>query len=146
MLPTLANKYSFFDDPNEFIRRELGRFFRPVVAENGGTSSDLVGAYPVDIRETDDEIVVEAEVPGFEKSEIQVSLERGMLTITGERKAEDVQGEKHLTERRYLRIQRRFQLPATVDESQVDATLHNGVLTLTLEKKAEAKPRLIDIK
>ncbi len=146
MLPTLLTKRPYFNDPTDFLRHEIGRFFGPVVSEGGEARPDLVGAYPVDIREMDDVIVVEAEVPGFDKNEIQVSLERGMLTITGERKAEESKGEKYLTERRYLRVQRRFQLPATVYESKVDATLKNGVLTLVLQKTTEAKPKLIAIK
>ena len=146
MLPVRLTKRTVPDDPSDFLRRELSRLFSPVLTDGGESSADLVGAYPVDIRETEDEIIVEAELPGFEKNEIEISLERGMLTITGERKAEDVKGEKHLKERRYLRVQRRFQLPTTVDESKVDATLAKGVLTLTLQKKAEAKPKLIGIK
>ena len=147
MLPTVFNRRNnWLTDPTDLIRRELGQFFGPGDMSGAQTNSDLIGAYPMDICETENEIIVEAEVPGFEKNQIQISMERGMLAINAERKSEENQGEKHLSERRYLRVHRRFAVPAAVDESKVDASLKNGVLTLKLQKKAEAKPKLIAIK
>jgi HSP20 family protein len=112
---------------------------------NGG-ESELIGAYPVDIREDEDHIFVDAEMPGFKKDEVDVTLEAGVLTITGERKLEEVKGEKHLTERRFTRVQRSFSLPSSVDDAKVEAALTDGVLHITLNKREEVKPRKITVK
>lgn len=106
----------------------------------------VLGAYPVDIREDAEHLYVEAEMPGFKRDEVQVTLENGVLTIQGQRKVEETQGDSHLRERRFTRVARSFTLPNTVDESKVDAKLENGVLQLTLSKREEVKPRKIEVK
>ena len=120
---------------------------RADAGERGTDSSARLGLYPVDIHEDDQHIFVEAEVPGFTKDQIQVTLESGVLTISAER---DVPGERegttHLAQRRYTRVHRRFSMPETVDEQQVEATLEHGVLRLQLAKRAEAQPRKIEVK
>jgi HSP20 family protein len=115
---------------------------------NGLSASEETAAYPVDVREEDGQIIIDAEMPGFEKDEVDVTLERGVLNISAEHKEENEKKEKgktHLHERRYRRIQRTFSLPAAVDESHVDAKLKDGVLHLTLHKKKEAIPHKIEI-
>ena len=140
MLPTLRRIYS---NPFDELQREINR------AVNAGWSvanGDLAtAAYPVDIREDADAITVEAEMPGFKKDEISVTLEQGVLSISAERKSEEVKGEQHLTERCYRRVARSFKLPVQVDESKVDAKLSDGVLTLKLAKREEVKPRKIEV-
>lgn len=124
------------------IRREVTRML-------GGTWLDTdesgVGAYPVDIREDDENLYVDAELPGFRKEEVQVTLEKGLLNIRAERKAEEFSGTRHLDERRFNRVNRRFTLPADIDETQVEARFENGLLHLKLQKTAETQPRKIDI-
>ncbi len=110
-----------------------------------GADRAVTGAYPVDIREDDDSVYVDAEVPGFTKDEVSVSIEKGILSITAERKAPEQKGTQHLTERRYNRVRRSFALPTAVDESQSRAKLDNGVLHLTLPKVAAAKPQKIEV-
>jgi HSP20 family protein len=90
-------------------------------------------------------VFVDAELPGFRKDEIDLTLEGGVLTITAERKQEPKKTE-HLTERRYTRVQRSFALPTSVDESAVDAKLEGGVLKLKLAKHDEVKPHKIEVK
>ena len=131
-------------DPFDLIGREFDRALRGI---NGDDENRLVtAAYPVDIHEDDDHLYVEAEMPGFSRDEIDVTLEKGVLTLAGERKVEPREGESHLNERRYTRVHRRFTLPETVDENDVDARLEDGVLRLTLSKREEVKPRKIEVK
>ncbi len=92
--------------------------------------------------------MIEAEMPGFKCNEIDVNVENGVLTIKAERSSKDVSDGKnrHLSERRFTRVQRAFSLPRTVDGSEVDASLNDGILTLTLKKSEESKPRKIEIR
>jgi len=135
-----------FVDPFENFTREfdvLNRFF------NGGQSNGgRLAPYGVDIREDGDSLVVEAELPGFKKEEVDITLENQTLTISAERKEEtrdQKQGEYLLNERRYSRFLRSFTLPPTVDEKSVQAKLEDGVLTVSLNKREETKPRKISV-
>jgi HSP20 family protein len=80
---------------------------------------------------------------------VDVSLENGTLSISGEKKQEIEEGkdgtEYHLVERCYGRFERRFSLPRSVDSSKVTAEFKHGVLTLTLPKAEAAKPRRVQI-
>jgi len=139
MLPTMRGEW----DPFETFGRELSRAWG---RGDGNGDRLFTAAYPVDIHEDENHLYVEAELPGFRKDEIDITLENGVLTIAGERKVENRQGPSHLNERRYTRVQRSFNLPDTVDEENVNATLEDGVLKLTLNKKEEVKPRKIQLK
>lgn len=94
----------------------------------------------VDIKENDKAIVVSAELPGLEESDVDVSLQDGMLTLKGEKKidAERKDDNYRVTERRYGSFQRSFRLPDSVDEGKVSASFDKGVLTIDLPKRAEA--------
>lgn len=129
-------------NPMEMFRRELENWPGSWRSEEYG-----VGNYPVDIHEDENFIYVEAELPGFKKNEIEVTLENGVLNIQAQRGTETKnKGESHLTERRFTRVARAFSLPNTVDESKVDANLADGLLTLKLHKREEVKPRKIEVK
>lgn len=148
MLPTIRRRSglrNIWSDPYETMHREFDTMLNRLWS-NGGESDELIGAYPVDIREDEDHIYVEAEMPGFKKDEVDVTLEAGVLTIIGQRKLEEIKGEKHLTERRFTRVQRSFSLPSSVDEAKVEASLADGVLHVTLNKREEVKPRKITVK
>lgn len=126
-----------FQDLNQFMDR---------YGENS-ESYGTFGAYPVDIYEDEDHIWVEAEVPGFTKDQIDVTLENGVLTISAQRDEQSRNGKTpHLTQRHFTRINRRFTLPNTVNDQQVEATLNNGVLKLKLTKREEVRPRKIEVK
>ncbi len=94
-----------------------------------------------DVSESDDALEVSAELPGLDEKDIEVSLENGLLTVKGEKKAESEQKGKnyHVTERRYGSFRRSFHLPDTVDEDKVQAKFDKGVLRVILPKVAEAK-------
>ena len=136
-----------FVDPLENFSRDfdvLSRFF------NGGQNDGgtRLAPYGVDIREDGDHLVVEAELPGFKKEEVDITLENQTLTISAEHKAEtseEQKGDWLLNERRYARFLRSFTLPPTVDDQKVDAKLADGVLRVTLNKREETKPRKIQV-
>jgi len=102
----------------------------------------------VDVNETEDTYLIEADVPGISPDDIEVTLERGVLTLKGERQAEknvEEKGARHI-ERSYGSFVRRFSLPDTADAENIDARAEQGVLRLTIKKKAESKPRRIEVK
>jgi len=144
MLPTLFRRDPFFSDidrPLDAFRQQLGEWM------NSGEAP--TAAYPVDIREDDDHFYVDAEMPGFTKDQVNVTLENGLLSIEAARQLESdgqKKGEVHLQERRYTRIRRAFKLPTAVDENTVKAELRDGILHLMLSKREEVKPRRIDVK
>jgi HSP20 family protein len=143
MLPALRRErgLGLMEEPDWF-RRELGRVFSgwPWDARD-----PTAGGYPVDIREDENKMYIDAEMPGFRKEEIDVTLQNGILTLSAERKPEDFKGRRHLEERCCLRIQRSFTLPTAVDESQVSARFEDGVLHLEMPKSENAKPQKITI-
>jgi HSP20 family molecular chaperone IbpA len=126
--------------------RHVGRLFGGPWGESASWEGELTGAYPVDISEEDDTLVVEAEVPGFRREDIDVCLENDHLRIAAERKTKEAKGTKHLTERRFSRVERSFTLPTSVDPDRVEAKLEDGVLTLRLPKSEEVKPKRIEVK
>jgi HSP20 family protein len=100
------------------------------------------GAIPkVDIRETDSEVEVTAELPGMDEADIDVSVADGVLTIRGERKAErETKNEGYVRrERSFGRIERVVPLPAGIDPNSATANFKNGVLAVTIAKTAEAR-------
>jgi HSP20 family protein len=142
-LPTRVSRS--LDFPFEHVQREfdqaIGRLFR----------SDLgygVAPYGVDIREDADHIYVDAELPGFTKDQVDITLENNTLTITAQRKDETQEqnkGQWLLNERRFATVSRSFTLPPTVDESKCEAKLQDGVLHITLNKREETKPRKVKV-
>jgi HSP20 family protein len=102
----------------------------------------------VDIYETENELVLKADVPDIDAKNIGIQLENGTLTLKGERKFEEQKnGQKgfHRIERSYGTFVRAFSLPETVDGDKVKADYKNGVLTITLPKKEVAKPKTINV-
>jgi len=101
----------------------------------------------VDIFEKGDDLVIRAEVPGVDRSDIDVHVEDGNLVLRGERKfdTESADGKVYRRERFHGSFSRRFSLPDTVDASHIQAAYKDGVLTVTLPKAVEAKPRKIAI-
>jgi HSP20 family protein len=102
---------------------------------------------PVDIQETENELIVKADVPDVDMKDIDVRMENGTLTLRGERKFESKkdQGGWHRMERSYGSFERVFTLPDTVNPDGVKADYKNGTLTITLPKKEVAKPRQVKV-
>jgi HSP20 family protein len=103
---------------------------------------------PVDIYQNGDhELVLKAELPDMTREEINITVENGTLTVSGEKKlANEVKEEQfHHVERRYGSFSRAFSLPQTVDPAKVSAEYKNGVLTVRLPLREESKPRSIKV-
>ena len=97
-------------------------------------------AAATDIRESDKDFTIETELPGFDKSEISVSMKEGVLTVHAEHKAEKSSDEGYIRrERTYETVERRFEVSG-VDAAAISAQYVNGVLTLTLPKLPEIVP------
>jgi HSP20 family protein len=102
----------------------------------------------VDILETENELVLKADLPEVDPKNVGIQLENGTLTLRGERKFEEHKSGKaahHRIERGYGAFVRAFTLPDTIDAEKVNADYKNGVLTITLPKKELAKPRTVNI-
>jgi HSP20 family protein len=119
----------------------LNRFFSAPETARPWTPS-------VDIMETENEIVLKADLPGVSEKEIDITLEDGTLTIKGDRKFDSEARNKgyHRIERGYGSFVRCFSLPESVDPEKIDADYKSGVLTVTLPKKEVAKPRQVKVK
>jgi HSP20 family protein len=106
---------------------------------------------PVDLYQTDDEVVVKATMPGMKPEDINISITGDMLTIEGEVKEEYESGEDngvnyHIRERRYGKFYRSLTIPTHVDADKASADFEDGILTLTLPKVEETKPKTITVK
>ncbi|MEM6332347.1 MAG: Hsp20/alpha crystallin family protein [Planctomycetota bacterium] len=147
MLPTATNR-RMFEGPFEMLR-DFDRAFNRLASYGGDDANGhaLTASYPVDVREEESRFVVEAELPGFTKDQVEISLEDGVLSLTAERPpAETPDGQHHVRERRYTKVARKFSLPQSVDPNAVEASLADGVLTLSIGKRDEVKARRIEVK
>jgi HSP20 family protein len=101
----------------------------------------------VDIYETENELVLKADLPDVDQKDIDVRVENQTLTIAGERKFEKQDAGKgyHRMERSYGTFVRSFAVPNTFDTENIVAEYHNGLLTVKLPKKEAAKPRQIKV-
>ena len=149
-LPTRVNRGGGLLDPSDLLNRDFENMFNRWLGVRDGNGQQSLAPYGVDIREDNDHFYVEAELPGFKKDEIDITLENQTLTISAERRVENRQGDEKkgellLHERRYSRFLRSFTLPPTVDEGSVNARLADGVLTVTINKREETKPRKIKV-
>lgn len=142
MLPTTSNRFRSLwpSDLLEVDRLFDNLFTRPSVEWTGWRPR-------ADLFETADDFRVELDLPGFAPGDVSVTVDRGVLTITGERSdVVEKEGENcHVRERRVGKFTRSFSLPSNLDAQQVKANLENGVLTILLPKLAEAKPRQIEV-
>ena len=135
----------------EEVSDRLNRMFsRPAIATKNGKESLTVADWTptVDISETDGEYLIKAELPEVKKEDVKVTLEDGVLTLTGERRQEkeEKNTKYHRVERSYGSFVRSFSLPELVDETKVKAEYKDGVLSLNLPKSEKAKPRAIEVK
>jgi HSP20 family protein len=137
---------------NEFQNRLAPFFGRSVLPaiQDEGTELMTSGEWAplVDIAEDDKAYLIKAELPEVEKNDIKVTLERSVLTISGERKAEKEEKGKrfHRIERSYGSFVRSFTLPDDADGEHVSADFKNGVLHVRVLKTEQSKPKQIDVK
>jgi HSP20 family protein len=127
------------------MNRAFDKFFGDSEWENGSTQCDWMPA--VDISETENEIVIKADVPGMNKEDIKVVVHDNTLTLKGERKYETKEEKTNYyrMERTCGSFYRSFSLPSMVDAGKIKANYVNGVLEIALPKVEEAKPKEIAI-
>ena len=102
----------------------------------------------VDIYETENDLVIELDVPGLKKDDIKISVQDGILVISGEKKIERDEKKKNymIVERCFGKFERAFNLPDYVDAEKIKAKYENGVLVINIPKKEEKKKKVIDVK
>ncbi len=128
----------FDDDFDGWYDSMIRKFFSP----------ELRGWVPaIDIAENNGNIEVRAEIPGMNKEDLKVTVDGGMLSISGERKKESETKDKkyHRIERYYGKFSRTINLPYETDPSKVKATYKDGILTITLPKPESAKTKEIEV-
>jgi HSP20 family protein len=130
-------------------QREFDRLFREAFSPIFGESdlSSRTWMPPVDIFETDGEVVLKAELPGVKPEDVELRVENNTLFLRGERRFEKEVNEEnyHRVERSYGSFSRSFTLPSSIDSEKVKAEYKDGLLTLTMPKREEAKPKTIKI-
>jgi HSP20 family protein len=101
-----------------------------------------------DVTEDADAVTVVAELPGMAEKDVKVTIEDGVLTVSGEKKAEAEHEGRHVhrVERRYGSFSRSFSVPERVDIGAIKARCKDGLLTITMPKRPEAQPKRVDVK
>ena len=126
------------------MNRMFDRFFS-ARAGNGSTAGRWIPA--MDLAETDDHLVLRADLPGMTEDDVEIEIQDGVLTLSGERKAEhEEKGEGfHRVERAFGSFSRSLTLPKGVDADGVTAGFDNGVLEVRIPKPEERKPQRVQI-
>jgi HSP20 family protein len=109
--------------------------------------SSAIWSPAVDIYETDDEVVVKAELPEVNQKDIDIQIENNTLTLRGERKfnKETKKENFHRIERSYGTFSRSFTLPGTIDQEKINADYKDGILKISMPKREETKPKQIKV-
>ena len=132
------------------LQEEVNRLFSSNLSRSFADEGIARGAWmpSVDIYENKDQIVLEAELPGMNREDFELSIENNVLTLRGERRFEkkDETDNYHRVERAYGTFTRSFTLPQTVSGDGASAEYKNGVLRVVLHKREEVKARRIEIK
>jgi HSP20 family protein len=134
----------------ERMRREMDRLWDSFFEERPQRKIEEFGEWgpSLDLSETKNDLIVKAEVPGIDPKDIDISLNKDILTIKGEKKQEKEEKEEnyHFIERSYGAFARSIRLPRDVQTDKINASYKNGVLRVTLPKSEEAKKKEIRIK
>ena len=142
-------RYNPWTQPTRFqdeIKQVFDRFFNDEETDQSNVVTSQ-WAPRVDVREEDKRFVILADIPGVDPKDIEVSMDKGILTIRGERKSEvkDQNGKLTRIERSYGAFYRRFALPDSADADGISATGKHGVLEIAIPKKPETTPRRINV-
>jgi HSP20 family protein len=134
----------------EDLHRRMGSLFHLPLHRGDGRESITVSEWApvVDIIEDEKGYLIKADLPEVNKADVKVTVENGVLTITGERKFEKEEKGKryHRIERSYGSFERSFTLPDDADPNSVKAEFKEGLLRVNLGKSEHAKPKLVDVK
>jgi HSP20 family protein len=142
---TRFEPWGLFDLLHRDLDEIAGRRLGAAIPADGNLVADWVPA--VDILEDKDRFVLRADVPGVDPDAIEISMEKGILTLSGERREESTEafdGLKRI-ERVNGRFRRRFTLPEAADADNITARSANGILEVTIPKQPEVQPRRITV-
>lgn len=139
-----------FSAPVFGLRREIDKLFEDTFGNVGVPLLLSNGWLPaVDVKETDDALLFDLEMPGVAEDKLEITCEGGVLAVAGEKmgvRKEGDEGKWHIVERTFGSFRRSFQLPTNVQEDKIEATLTNGVLHVRVPKMELPKPRKIEVK
>ncbi|HEY4214793.1 MAG TPA: Hsp20/alpha crystallin family protein [Steroidobacteraceae bacterium] len=133
------------------LQNEINRVFGNL-SDTDSNSATSEWSPAVDVREFTDRFQLLLDVPGVDPKDVEITLDNGVLTVSGNRLEEKLVGEKadgvqqQRLERRLGRFHRRFILPDTADAENVNASGRNGVLEILIPKQAKAQPRRINVR
>ncbi|TBR39227.1 MULTISPECIES: Hsp20/alpha crystallin family protein [Dyella] len=136
-------RYSWINTPLGDVRQVFDRF----LAADDAAAQASQWSPRVDIREDDQRFLIVADIPGIDPAQIEISMDKGVLTIKGERAvvADEQAGRFTRKERAHGPFLRRFALPDSVDAEGISASGKHGVLEVAIPKRAESAPRRITI-
>jgi HSP20 family protein len=151
-----SSSRSWMQDPLYQLQREIDRVFEDVFSGGGsnggnagGRSASMMSAPRIDLRDSEGELHLHADLPGVQPSDLDIRVEGDVLTIRGERKSESDRNEQnfHVMERSHGRFQRSIQLPFAPDPEEVQATVRGGVLEVRIPKRApQERSRRIEVR
>ena len=141
---TRYNPWSVFDQ----LQRELNMPMTKFDTEDNGNIATANWAPAVDIKEDDKAFTLLADIPGVDPEDIEVTMDKGVLTIKGERQSEKKTEEENYkrVERQYGVFYRRFTLPDSANAEAIEAQSEHGVLKITIPKQEVAQSRRISVK
>lgn len=145
LLPLLTGNSGFARPHINALDRFL---FTSSLLEASGLQKDRKAWSPaMDVTEREGDYVIQAEVPGLDKKDIEIILTQGLLTIKGEKTREDKEKQDtvHISERRYGAFTKSLRLPDAIEPTGVKAITRDGILTITIPKAEEEKPRRISV-
>ena len=141
---TRYNPWSVFDQ----LQRELNMPMNKFDSDENGNIATANWAPAVDIKEDDKAFTLMADIPGVDPDEIEVTMDKGVLTVKGERQSEKKTEEENYkrVERQYGVFYRRFTLPDSANADDIEAQSEHGVLKITIPKQEVAQSRRISVK
>lgn len=142
-------RYNPWGNSNQ-LQNDIKQVFEKFFSEDENDQSNIATsqwAPRVDIREESNRFVILADIPGVDPKDIEVQMDKGILTIKGERSAEKREESERYSrvERQHGLFYRRFALPDTADAEQISAAGRHGVLEITIPKRPETTPRRITV-
>lgn len=135
-------------DPFSEMEAVLNRY-RPQTSKANTEAMKQSDWYPVvDVSESETSFFVHAELPGVKKEDMSISVNEGVLTLSGKRenKHEETKNKVHRIERSFGSFSRSFTLPDSADAENINARFEDGILNIEIPKSAEEKPRQFDVK
>ena len=149
LAPFKAFRNLLTPEPVYTLQQKLNRLFEETFLPLGAEPFSMAAWSPsCDIYETENDIVVKAEIPGVKKEDVKLTMQDNVLTLSGERKFEEETKKENYVrvERGYGSFTRSFTLPPFVDEKKISAEFKDGLLEVKLPKLEQAKPKEVEIK